>query len=229
MGSASFTILPIEIRLEIYSYLLHLPPISREEDYCYRNQTTLPSPPSSYSSSSLASPAAIAAISSKGPSRVHAAILAASRQIHGETMPILYSENTFIAHPSMLTSFPRLRTWYPPVRESTVLPLIRRFHLQLRLDCDLPFSLDRMVSSFSGVEELNIDVVQSVFLGVGYSNLQAFEALRGIKSVTIRGSTTGFNSYIAWLEEIMTMTAGEDIGEFKPSEDDFSLRLSIAP
>lgn len=193
----SFLSLPPEIRLEIYAYLLHLPPITSHV------------PPRN------------------NPPKIHAAILQTNRQIHEEAAAVLYDTNTFVAHPSLLAGFPRLRTWYPPVCCAAVLPEIRRFHLTLRLDCDVPFDRERAARSFSGAEELHVDAVQSVFLGVGYANLRVLEDVRDVKLVTIRGSTTGMEGYVAWLTRRMMSHKGDDEEDFVAPEGDFAARLNI--
>ncbi|GJC93848.1 hypothetical protein ColKHC_02674 [Colletotrichum higginsianum] len=71
----------------------------------------------------------------------------------------------FLAHAMLLASFPRLRSWYPPVRERSVLPRIRRFHVRVRLDCDPTFDAGAATAAFSGVEELVVEVWQAVFQG----------------------------------------------------------------
>ncbi|CEJ81227.1 hypothetical protein VHEMI01369 [[Torrubiella] hemipterigena] len=226
--------LPLELRLDIYALLLILPPISKEDDFHFRNCTRAqqmpPTPPSSppnqYQLNGFAVPQ-----SYNGPPRVHAAVLGVCRQVHREALPILYAQNTFVAHPSLLSSFPRLRSWYPPVRESSMHKHIRRWYLQVRLDCDVPFTATKASLAFDGAAALEIDLVQSVFLGVGYSNLRVLEQIRGVKRVKVGGSTTGFEKYIGWLEDKMVQDEDEeDDGEpFQPEEDDLVMRLSIFP
>ncbi|KAF4970662.1 hypothetical protein FZEAL_9987 [Fusarium zealandicum] len=148
--------------------------------------------------------------------QVHASLLRANRQIHDEATDLLYGTNTFLAHPTLLTSFPRLRAWYDPVQESSIIPRIRRFHAQVRLDVDLPYEADAVTKAFSGLDELSIDVVQAMFLGVGYRNLTKFEGVRGIKKIRIFGSTTGFEDYVEWLKKAMTTEPGEHVDDFVP-------------
>ncbi|TFB04967.1 hypothetical protein CCMA1212_002499 [Trichoderma ghanense] len=195
-----FMSLPLELRFQIYTHLLTIPP-------------------SSSSTSSQPSHHALSATepSPREPSRIHPAILLANRQINWEATPFLYSTNIFLAHPSLLTTFPRLRNWYPPLREAkTLVPRIRRFHVQVRLDLPLPFDREKAREAFSGLDELSIDVVQAMFLGVDCANLAVFEAVRGVKRVRIGGSTTGFEEYIAWLVEAMTRPVGTEVAPFEP-------------
>ncbi|KAH6987413.1 hypothetical protein BKA56DRAFT_669073 [Ilyonectria sp. MPI-CAGE-AT-0026] len=188
--------LPVEIRLEIYQLLFHLPAFNK---FARADDTS---------------------------AIVHAGLLLANRQINAEATPFLYSENTFLAHPTLLASFPRLRARYGPIKESAVLPRIRRFHVEVRLDCDLPYDQDAVTKSFSGLDELNINVVQSMYLGVGHRNLHKFEGIRGVKRVHISGSTTGFKEYARWLVGVMQSEPGTQVGEFKASQWGWSDRLA---
>ncbi|OAA77566.1 hypothetical protein LEL_04389 [Akanthomyces lecanii RCEF 1005] len=185
----SFLVLPVEVRLQIYGYLLQLPPIGTAHPH--------------------------------DESRVSAAILLASRQIHAEAAAVLYSANTFVAHPSLLADFPRLRRWYAPVCAAALLPRIRRFHLTLRLDCEVPFDRRRAAAAFSGAEALHVQVTQSVFLGAGRDNLRKLEDVRGVQRLTIRGSTTGFEGYVAWLERLMQSPLGAEAMELTPWEEEY--------
>lgn len=168
--------LPVEIRLEIYNYLLEMPA------YCRRRTPD---------------------------AHIYPNLLLANKQINCEATDLLYNTNTFLAHPTLLASFPRLRSWYDPVKESSVLPRIRKFHVDVRLDCDLPYEKDAVTKAFSGLDELTIDINQAMYLGVGHGNLAKFEGIRGVKKVFITGSTTGFDDYIKWLKNAM-MSQPED-------------------
>ncbi|TWU77604.1 hypothetical protein ED733_007880 [Metarhizium rileyi] len=162
--------LPLELRLQIYTLLLLLPPYSKHSIH---------------------------------PTSVHAAILRTSRQVHAEASPLLYTQNVFLAHPSLLTSFPRLRENYPPVKEDLAIARIRRFRLLIRLDCDLPYSRETAAKALSHMDEVIVDVAQAVFLGAGCENLRVLEDVRGVGRVVIRGSTTGFERYADWLQGVM--------------------------
>lgn len=141
------------------------------------------------------------------PCSIHGSILRTSRQIHTEASPLLYTKNTFLAHHSLLTSFPRLRQNYLPVKEELAISRIRRFHLLIRLDCDLAYSKEAAAKAFSYMDEVFVDVAQAMFLGAGYENLRVLEGVRGVGKVVIRGSTTGFEGYVDWLRAVME---GED-------------------
>jgi hypothetical protein len=168
--SLSFLGLPLELRLEIYLYLLLLGPIPNR-----------------------------LALVGAAP-KLYVSILQTNRQIHDEATPVLYGQNTFVAHSSMLASFPSLRQWYAPVKEVTVLSLIKKFHLRVRLDCDLAYDEAAVTEAFSGKEELTIEVWQPVYLGVGRDNLRRFEGVRGVKRAKVFGSVSGFRDYARWLE-----------------------------
>lgn len=180
-----FLDLPLEIRLDIYSYLFTMPAFSKR----------------------------------KTPdAHVYPSILLANKQINYEATHLLYGTNTFLAHPNLLASFPRLRAWYDPVKSSSVVPRIRKFHVDVRLDCDLPYEEPAVTEAFSNLDELNIEVQQAMYLGVGYGNLKKFEGIRGVKKVHIHGSTTGFEEYIKWLENVITSPADAKIEDYVPSQ-----------
>ena len=99
----------------------------------------------------------------------------------------------------------------------------------MRLDCDLPFTKEAATEAFSGIEALELYLVQSVFLGVGGTNLRAFEGVRGVGRVVITGSTTGIEGYVEWLRGVMQSERGVDVKEFERSEeeDDIAVRLNV--
>lgn len=193
-----FMDLPVEIRLEIYEMLLHVPACG-----------------------------AVARYNNDALAAVHASLLLANRQINAEATSLLYSDNVFLAHPTLLASFPRLRQRYPPVREASVIPRIRRFHVEVRLDCDLPYDRDDVTRSFSGVDELEVEVHQSMYLGAGHKNLHKFEGVRGVKHVQFSGSITGFDEYIEWLKKLMMSEPGTETGEFKANHEGLLNRLNL--
>lgn len=181
-----FLDLPCEIRLDIYALLLLIHPPLDKVS---------PSSPQAW---------------------LYPAILSTNRQIHTEGTPILYGNNIFLAHATLLASFPRLRPWYPPIRERSVLPRIRRFHIRLRLDCDLAFDAAAATAAFSGADELVVEVWQAAFQSADHGALRVFEGVRAVKTVRVYGSTTGFEDYVGWLEGVMRcggeLEGGKDIG-----------------
>ncbi|KAL5094140.1 hypothetical protein Trisim1_008248 [Trichoderma cf. simile WF8] len=191
-----FMSLPLELRFQIYDHLLSIPPHPKSSSHHHLSSYAQPS------------------------EHVYPAILLANRQINWEATPFLYSSNMFVAHPTLLATFPRLRNWYPPMREAKMLvPMIHRFHVQVRLDLPLPYDRKAVAESFSGLDELSIDLVQSMFLGVDCNNLAVFDAVRGVKNVYISGSTTGFEHYIAWLIDAMKSPLGAEVAPYEPQED----------
>ncbi|KAK0392418.1 hypothetical protein NLU13_1913 [Sarocladium strictum] len=196
-STSPLLLLPVELRLQIYTYLLS-------------NLTTA----SSHTSKRISS-------SSTTTTPINAAILLVNRQLNSEATPILYSQNTFLAHPSLLTSFPRLLPSLPPIREPSVLGLIRRVHFTIRLDIDPAFSAEAARIAFSGLEELTIELAQGYFLGAGCQNLRALESVRGVRRVNICGSTMGFELYLGWLRGVMMSEPGVKVDSFKPVEECF--------
>ncbi|KAL2212220.1 hypothetical protein CC79DRAFT_1364501 [Sarocladium strictum] len=186
--------LPVELRLQIYAYLLS-----------YQTDT-----------SRLSSISTSRKTSAKS---LNASILLVNRQLNDEATPFLYSQNTFLAHPSLLTSFPRLRSFLPPITEPSVLCLIRRIHLTMRLDCGPAFDADTACRTLSGLEELTIELAQGYFLGAGCQNLTALEGVRSVTRLRFCGSTIGFETYLAWLREVMMSRPGDQIQKFRPIED----------
>ncbi|KAI7151881.1 hypothetical protein KC352_g28234, partial [Hortaea werneckii] len=106
--------------------------------------------------------------SGSGQPHIYANILRTCKQAYMEATPILYGENTFNAHPSLLATLPSLllstlpvRLVRPPVTHPRVARLIRKFSLHVRLDTDPRFSSAQAEESFNGVEELEIEVFQA--------------------------------------------------------------------
>lgn len=106
--------------------------------------------------------------------RFCANVLRACKQTNGEGTPILYGENTFSAHSSLLAALPAFilrnkptRLALPPVTCPRVARMIRRYHIHVRLDTDPRFTRMQVEESFAGVEELEIEVFQvsSLFPG----------------------------------------------------------------
>jgi hypothetical protein len=193
----AFLDLPVEIRLEIYKYLLLIPPYNIL-------QVVRPS------------------------TKLHVALLRTNRKIHDEATPILYSQNTFVAHRALLASFPSLRRWYPPVKEPSVISRIRRFHVRVRLDCDPNYDADSVTAAFSGKDELTVEVSRAMILGASYSALRRFEGVRGVRKVKIFGSITGIEGYVAWLEDSMRSDIGSEVAYFDPDAPLIGLKVAAA-
>ncbi|KAL2179264.1 uncharacterized protein P884DRAFT_268417 [Thermothelomyces heterothallicus CBS 202.75] len=93
----TFLTLPLEVRLEIYSHLLVLPP---------------PPPRDSlravYRCSFAASRALGSPTGTSSKPTLHPQILRVNKQTYHEALPILYGQNTFSAHPVQFTARPTL-------------------------------------------------------------------------------------------------------------------------
>lgn len=196
---ANFLDLSLELREQIYHYLLRHPP------------------PDPHSPDTLTT----------APTTLHPAILAVNKQIYLEALPILYAHNTFRSHPTLLTSFPSLHSptaaagaannnLYPQISQSTCpgVQLIRRWYLKARLDCGPFWTAERITEAFTGVDELTVEVWQSMYAGGGGEVLRLFRGVRGVKRVRIWGSTTGVERYVRWLEGVMTSPEGSEVVPF---------------
>ncbi|XMA15247.1 hypothetical protein WAI453_008038 [Rhynchosporium graminicola] len=141
-------------------------------------------------------------------------ILSVCRQVYKEGKQILYGCNTFLAHPSLLGEMPRLRLYYMTIHKRSLISLIRRYHIRIRLDCDPNFSADKATQSFTGVEELSIEVSQAQFGSSNYKVLRLFEGIRSVKRARIYGSVTAFPEYVRWLQGSMKTPQGMDFEQF---------------
>ncbi|SMQ47480.1 unnamed protein product [Zymoseptoria tritici ST99CH_3D7] len=158
------------------------------------------------------------------PQRQHnrsfcANILQTCKQINHEATPILYAENTFMAHPSLLAALPaflltpRDRVTLPPVVKSRVASLIRRYYIHVRLDVDPRFSQNQVTESFTGVDALEIEVFQAMYGSCDFTTLKMFEDVRGVGKAVVQGSI-GDGNYARYLEMCMTSPPGTDIPPF---------------
>ncbi|KAK3327383.1 hypothetical protein B0T19DRAFT_161616 [Cercophora scortea] len=182
-----FLTIPLELRLEIYTHLLTLPP----------------------------SPVATT------KQTLHPAILSANHQTHAEALPILYTNNTFLAHPHNLTSTPQLLPTLPPITSPTNLPLVRRWRLRVRLDALPPptWTAATLSAAFTGADELILELWQGAFfVAAGTVVLRLFEGVRGVRRVRFTGigggDGFGFGRYLAWLARAMRKPKGSVVGEY---------------
>ncbi|KAI7229357.1 hypothetical protein KC330_g7478 [Hortaea werneckii] len=148
------------------------------------------------------------------PPHICANILRTCKQANTEATPILYGENTFNAHPSLLASLPSfllstlpVRVTLPPITHPRVARLIRKFSLHVRLDTDPRFTSVQAEESFNGVEELEIEVFQAMYGSCDFSVLGLFEGVRGVGRAVVRGSV-GDGRYAGWLAESMMCPPG---------------------
>jgi hypothetical protein len=140
---------------------------------------------------------------------LYPALLSTCTQIHKEGIQILYGTNTFLAHPNLLSGLPRLRLYYSTISSPSLIALITRYHIHVRLDCDPNFSREKAKEAFSGMEELTIEVFQAQYGSSDYKVLRLFEGVRGVKRVRVYGSITGFPEYVQWLQDSMMAGEGE--------------------
>lgn len=193
---ANFLDLPLEIREQIYALLLVYSPPS---------PTPSPPPSSTFAGTHMRPTLTLTPIHPMF-SHLHPAILAVNKQIHFEAFPILYTHNTFLAHPTLLASFPSFhadgRRPYPHISDTSCpgVRLIRRWYLKARLDCGPFWTAERVETAFSGADELTLEVSQSMYDGAGSEVLCLFEGVRGLKRVRVWGSVVGREEYVAWLE-----------------------------
>lgn len=146
--------------------------------------------------------------------RFCANILRTCKQVNSEGTPILYGENTFRAHSSLLATLPAFllltrpnRVSLPPVTCPRVAKMIRRYYIHVRLDTDVRFSRAQVEESFSGVEELEIEVFQAMYGSCDFSTLRLFEGVRGVGKVVVYGSV-GDGKYAEWLSRCMMSPTG---------------------
>ena len=138
---------------------------------------------------------------------VHSSILHVSRLVHTEALPHLYSKNIFTAHPRLLTSLPCLLFPSRPVTSPSLIAMIRRYCIRIRLDVDAPWTAEAVTKAFSGVEELVIEVWQASFGTCGVGVLEPFAGVRRVGKASIGGSVGG--GFARWLEGVMMGSAEE--------------------
>ncbi|KAK3299154.1 uncharacterized protein B0H64DRAFT_454843 [Chaetomium fimeti] len=200
----TFLTLPVELRLEIYTHLLVLPPPPPRETL----QAT-------YRCSYAASPLSSSPTKTNPKPTLHPEILRVNSQVYHEALPVLYSQNTFSAHPVRLTAQPRLYHPYcTPCRPiatllgtnfapttipnqkaplSTTNPnthLIRKWHLRLRLDAT-PATNPAAASEPSTNNNIingDSDTTMSARLGASFSHADALtlELWRGMPATRTR-------------------------------------------
>ncbi|KAK3679971.1 hypothetical protein LTR78_000348 [Recurvomyces mirabilis] len=150
--------------------------------------------------------------------RVHTPILRTCQQANQEGTPILYGENVFSAHASLLATLPYFLLRHTPVQIISHTPitaprvagLIRRYYLHVRLDTDPRFTRAQVEESFMGVEELEIEVFQSMYASCDFNVLKLFEGVRGVGKAVVRGSV-GDGRYADWLAGCMMSGKGAEV------------------
>jgi len=82
------------------------------------------------------------------------------------------------------------------------------------LDNDPNFSAQKAQESFTGVEELTIEVFQAQYGSSDYKVLRLFEGVRGVERTRVYGSITGFPEYAEWLQNVMSTPVGKEVDLF---------------
>ncbi|PSS12890.1 hypothetical protein M430DRAFT_36116 [Amorphotheca resinae ATCC 22711] len=149
-----------------------------------------------------------------GDPPIYPEILSVCRKVYEEAKQILYGCNTFLAHPNLLNGLPRLRLYYDTISNTSLIALMTRYHIRVRLDCDPNFSAHQAEKAFTGVEELVIEVFQAQFGSSDHKVLRLFERIRGVKRVKVYGSVSAFPEYVSWLEDTMMSPVGSEVAEF---------------
>ncbi|KAF2636263.1 hypothetical protein P280DRAFT_409637 [Massarina eburnea CBS 473.64] len=135
------------------------------------------------------------------PTPVYGAILSTCRRIHDEAGPLLYTQNIFHAHPSLLTSMPHYSSPDRPALYPNPLSLVKRWQISLRLDTDPRFTACQATQAFSGAEFLEIKVWQAQFHACDLAVLRLFLGVRGVKVVRVLGLER--EDVARWLERVM--------------------------
>ena len=185
--------LPAEIRLQILSDILsHSTPIITS------------------SANNLAPPGPT-------PLGLSPAILATSSQLHTESLPILYGANTFQAHPQLLTNSIFALDPTRRITAAHCIRLIKRWHVRVRLDCDPYYSPGAVAAAFSGCEELEVEVFRASWGLGGYTALEGFKGVRGVRKAKVHGSVG--RKFAKWLEGVMRSWKGHVVEGWRDDED----------
>lgn len=189
--------LPGEIRNQIYRLLLTIPPTTLKslQRHVHLNH---------YSGSTLSS-----SPTSSWP--FTPALLSTCRQISSEATPILYAENTFTAHPTLLTSMPYLVNPARPIYLPQVCERIRRWHVSVRLDCDARYREEDVTQAFSGAQEVEVEAKEAMFRSAGAGMLMLFRGVRGVERARVMGSVE--REFAVWLEGAMMAEMGSEVDE----------------
>lgn len=194
-SKTGFMDLPGEIRNKIYKLLLVIPPVHAPRKLG-SDERVYPLP-----------------------------LLLLCKQIHTEGIDILYGQNTFIAHPTLLCSMPRLRHYYGTITSAYYTSLITRYWLRVRLDCDPQFTAHKAISAFNSCKEVTIEPWQAQFGSCDFHVLRLFENVRGVRKARISGSTSAFHDYAIWLEKSMMTESGQPVEKFVGTHEQEELKV----
>lgn len=241
---STFLNLPLEVRDQIYTYLLTVP--------------SVPSHDEALGNHNFRARAAASA-------RLHPAILSVSRQTHAEALPVLYARNTFECHHFFLARYTRLYDpcptttatnscvhdvpqdyflWRLDAREATCpgclgrprsrgslaylirlgnpgVPLIRRWHLRVHLDSRPPWEAADLTRVVAGAELLTVSVWQKspswCYAHAEHADilLRVLERVRGVGRVRVVGCADRLGEgYVRWLEGVMSSPVGTDVAPY---------------
>lgn len=135
-----------------------------------------------------------------------------SHAIHAEANSILYSENIFQAHPTFLATWPFAMDPDRPVVSGQCTSRIRRWHVRVRLDVDPYYKATDVVQTFTGMDDVEIEVFRASW-GIGtYEALEGFTRVRGVKKARVYGSLG--KRYARWLEGVITSPVGAEVDDW---------------
>ena len=154
-------------------------------------------------------------------------ILLINRATYEEGCTILYGENTFQAHPMLLTEAV-FALWASRPISQRYLHHVKRFHVRVRLDNDPFYSVETVQAAFNDADELELEVFRVSFEAGSYSVLERYAGVRGIQKAKVHGSID--TGYARWLENRMMSKHGEGLEKWE--EQGFavldSLRIDTA-
>ena len=141
-------------------------------------------------------------------------ILLASKRAYADAIHILYGENTFQAHPQYLASSVFA---IDPTRLVTAvhcIKLIKRWHVRVRLDCDLYYQPEDLRACFDGCDSLEVEVFRSSWGKGDYEALTGFQRVRGVKRACVHGSVG--EAFAKYLETCMMNRSGQEADPWEP-------------
>lgn len=141
-------------------------------------------------------------------------ILRTCKKVYHEGRSILYGENTFQAHPTLLTGITFALDSSLPLTLNCV-ALVRRFHIRVRADSDPFYHPSQVEAAFNNAEILEVEVFRSSFDVGDDAALQCFIGVRGVNSAKVHGSIG--DSFARWIERCMMRKAGDSLAESEAS------------
>ncbi|KAL8869041.1 MAG: hypothetical protein Q9174_004569 [Haloplaca sp. 1 TL-2023] len=146
------------------------------------------------------------------------AICRVSRAVHAEAIAILYSKNVFQAHPTFLATWPFAMDHQRPVLSGQCASQIKRWHVRIRVDVDPFYQAADVVRTFTGMDEVEIEVFRASWAIGTYEALEGFIKIRGVRRAKVHGSLG--KKYARWLEGVMMSPVGAEIVELDPQSLD---------